>query len=92
MISRLKVLATGRVEWCNPHTGEVEEVEHMSWRDRWSVFGVHSYSWKWVRRLGAMHCGCTRNPITRRMVMFRVGCDDHCRLDLSDAALMDTDS
>lgn len=88
MISRLRVLLTGNVEWVDTETGETER-DHFGWRDRWAIFGVHSYSWGWVRRLGVMGCGCTRNPLTRRVVLFRFGCAEHCALDPSDAALLD---
>lgn len=87
MFSRLRVLLTGNVEWVDIETGETER-DHYGWRDRWSIFGVHSYNWGWVRRLGVMDCGCTRNPLTRRMVLFRFGCAEHCALDASDAALL----
>lgn len=91
MFDRIKILLTGRVLWCNPYTNEVEEVDHMGWRDRWNVFGVHSYNWRWVNRYGAMPCGCTRNPITRRRVLLRWGCPDHAKFDRSDAALFGDD-
>lgn len=73
--SRVRVLATGRVEWVDTN-GNVE-LESMSWRDRWAVFGVHSYNWKWVRRLGRKDCGCTFNPVTRRKVLTRMDCSQH---------------
>lgn len=88
---RLKVLATGRCEWVDVDTGQVE-VDQMGWRDRWAVFGPHSYEWRWVRRLGAMECGCTLNPLTRNIVLYRWECDTHCGLDPSDAALLERDS
>lgn len=89
LIKRIKVLATGRVSWCDPHTGEVESDEKLSWRDRWAVFGIHSYNWWWVKRFGALDCGCTRNPVTRRVVLIRWRCPEHCSIDPSDAALLD---
>lgn len=75
-VGRAKALATGRVVWEDPLTGETE-AETMSWRDRWTVFGVHSYNWAWVRRLGARDCGCTFNPLTRRKLLTRMDCPDH---------------
>lgn len=88
MIERLRVLLTGNVTWCDPETGEPSESDHFSWRDRWSIFGFHSSNWGWVRRYGAMDCGCVRNPITRRTVLLRYGCAEHCALDRSDEAML----
>lgn len=73
---RVKALATGRVAWEDPETGEID-VEQMSWRDRWAVFGVHSWNWRWVRRFGERPCGCTINPLTRRQVAIRMDCPEH---------------
>ena len=75
--ARLRVLATGRVTWMDPDTGVVQADETMSWRDRWAVFGVHSYNWGWIHRYGQRACGCTFNPITRRRVLTDVGCVRH---------------
>lgn len=72
---RMKVLATGIVVWDNGDG--TEDIEWLSWRDRWSIFGVHSYDWWWVRRFGGLDCGCTRNPLTRRMVLYRAACRTH---------------
>lgn len=74
--SRLRVLATGNVVWVDSRTG-AEDPEHFSWRDRWSIFGPHAYDWRWVRRYGKMDCGCTRNPLTRRMALYRADCLTH---------------
>jgi hypothetical protein len=73
---RLRALRTGVVEWVDPKTGQIE-VDVMSWRDRWALFGVHSYSWRWVRRFGERDCGCTFNPLTRRKVLTRMDCGVH---------------
>lgn len=81
--ARLRALLTGRVEWIDPEDGAVE-VEWLSWKDRWSIFGVHSYSWGWVRKYGALECGCTRNPITRRRVLIRLNCAQHGKPYLFD--------
>ena len=52
----------------------------LSWGQRWAIAGIHSYNWGWVRRFGAMPCGCTRNPVTRRIVCYLVDCGgDHRR-------------
>lgn len=73
--SRLYILATGRVEWVGEDGGV--DREKLSWRTRWSIVGVHSYNWKWVRRYGKRVCGCTFNPITRRKVLTRMDCSQH---------------
>ena len=73
---RLRALLTGRVEWVDPEDG-VTEVEWLGWRDRWSIFGVHSYTWDWVRKYGALDCGCTRNPVTRQTVLTAFLCPEH---------------
>ena len=73
---RLAALATGKVVWEDPATGETE-TETMGWRDRWAIFGVHSYNWRWVRRFGKRDCGCTVHPLTRRKVLTRMDCPEH---------------
>lgn len=72
LLTRLRVMWNGRVTW----TGDDGSVEHerLSWRDRWAIFGMHSYNWWWVRRWGRQACGCVRNPLTRRRVLFCMGC------------------
>lgn len=77
--SRLRVLVTGRVEWVNPEDSDDVEIDYLSFRDRWSIFGIHSYNWKWVRRKGIRECGCTFNPITRRKVLTYMDCSQHGR-------------
>lgn len=76
ILARLRVLRTGVIEWVDPDTGQIE-VELLGWRDRWTLFGVHSYAWRWVRRFGGRDCGCTFNPMTRRKVLTRMDCDTH---------------
>lgn len=76
LLARLRVLRTGVCEWVDPDTGVVE-VDLLSWRDRWNLFGVHSYTWRWVRRFGKQACGCTLNPLTRRRVLTKMECPDH---------------
>lgn len=73
---RLHALLTGVVEWVDPETGQIT-AELYGWRDRWSIFGFHSYNWRWVRRWGKLECGCTRNPLTRRIVLIAPGCSAH---------------
>ena len=67
MMSRLKALLTGKITWLD--ADGTPEYEVLGWRDRWSLFGIHSWNWRWVHRLGQMDCGCTRNPLTRRTVL-----------------------
>jgi len=74
--ARLRVLRTGVCEWVDQDTGQVE-VDLLSWRDRWNLFGVHSYTWWWVRKFGKRDCGCTFNPLTRRKVLTLMDCPDH---------------
>lgn len=74
-LARLKVLLDGNVTWVADDG--VGETEHLSWRDRWTLFGVHSFDWWWVKKYGRCDCGCTRNPLTRRMVLYRMGCPVH---------------
>lgn len=76
-LNRIRVLLTGNVKWVD-NEGNVEP-EHLSLRNRWSIFGVHSYNWKWVRRTGKKSCGCTFNPITHRKVLTRLDCPEHGR-------------
>ena len=67
---------TGVVEWVEPETGKIT-VELYGWRDRWSIFGPHSFNWWWVKKWGRMECGCMRNPLTRRKVLI---CSAHSGL------------
>lgn len=53
----------------------VPREEHMRVRVRWRLFGPKSYNWWWVKRWGKMECGCcTRNPLTRRQVLYSWKC------------------
>lgn len=70
---RVKMLATGHVTWVDTATGD-EEHEQAGWKLRWTLAGMHSYQWGWVRRHGRLPCGCTRNPLTRRMVLYSGAC------------------
>lgn len=62
---------------CVPHH------ETMSWEMRWRLFGPKSYSWWWVRRWGKMECGCcTRNPLTRKQLLYAWKCPNNKRFRL----------
>lgn len=73
---RVKLLVTGVTVWTDSRTGEVEQVRDRSLA--WTIAGIHSYKWWWVRKWGGLPCGCTRNPLTRRMVIFSGDCARHC--------------
>ncbi len=72
---RVRVLATRTTVWVWP--GEEPHVVKESWSGAWAIAGIHSYKWWWVRKYGNLPCGCTRNPVTRRMVLFRWKCAMH---------------
>lgn len=74
---RIELLVTGKAEWCDAVTGVVLEKEILPWRTRWAIAGIHSHNWKWVTKYGARDCGCTINPITRRLVLIQMGCPTH---------------
>jgi hypothetical protein len=76
---RIRYLLTGNIEWEVPYGGGVEK-EHLGWRTRWSLFGVHSYNWKWVRKLGERECGCTFHPLTKRRLLTRMDCVIHSNM------------
>jgi hypothetical protein len=76
-LGRLKILITRRTVWLDLNSGEVDHVHHESWSWAWSIAGIHSYDWRWVRRYGRLACGCTRNPLTRRMVLYAWECREH---------------
>lgn len=76
-LRRLKFIATGRAEWVDVETGEVE-IEQLHWGARWAIAGIHSHRWWWVRKWGRESCGCSINPLTRRRVMFNMDCEKHC--------------
>jgi hypothetical protein len=81
---RLKFLLDGKAEWIGDN-GNVE-VTQEDWRTRWAIAGIHSNNWRWVRHWGKMECGCTRNPLTRRIVLYMAGCNSHCFISFSDEA------
>ena len=80
---RLRILLTGRTEWVDPETGETE-VRYDGLHFAWTIAGIHSYNWRWVRKYGKRDCGCTINPITRRRVLTLWGCPIHCNKDWAD--------
>jgi hypothetical protein len=79
---RVRVLVTRTTVWGKE--GEEQEVHKESWRSAWAIVGIHSWRWWWVRKYGKLPCGCTRNPLTRRMVLFRWKCPVHFPEDQTD--------
>lgn len=73
---RVRYLITRRLEW-ETGDGEINRVEKVPFRVAWKMFGIRSHRWSWVRRYGRLRCGCTRNPITRRMVLYAWRCPEH---------------
>lgn len=60
------------LEWVDPDTGEVDEVEHVTRRFRWTITRP-----LWLSRLGAktLPCGCGRR--LGRMVWYSANCAVH---------------
>jgi hypothetical protein len=79
--SRITLLATGKARWVNDKTGVVS-ITHEAWHTRWKLAGPRVYSWWWVKRWGRLDCGCTRNPLTRRMVLINSSCVLHMGFDM----------
>lgn len=77
IIVRLKILITRKITWVGKDN-QSECVEKTTLSGAWALAGIHSSNWRWVKKYGKMECGCTRNPITRRIVLFWVGCGTHC--------------
>ena len=75
MLKRIRVLITGRTVWVDPDGNE--EVEHLPWKLRWTLFGIHARNWRWVNHWGKRDCGCTINPITRQRVWIDWDCRKH---------------
>lgn len=73
---RVRLLVTRKFTWVVEETG-YEYTEKYSFREAWSIVGISSYNWWWVNRYGKLACGCTRNPLTRRMVLYLWGCPVH---------------
>lgn len=71
---RIRILATRRTVWGD---GDDVHVDRESWSSAWAIAGVHAWEWRWVRHYGAMACGCTRNPVTRRIVLVDMACEEH---------------
>ena len=58
----------------------------------WAVAGIHSHNWWWVRKYGKMSCGCTRNPLTNRFVLYVYECPkEHLFLRLLRPAIDEED-
>lgn len=76
---RVKLL--WKLEWV--HDDGTIEATQEKFGTVWRIAGVHSHNWKWVRKYGKLECGCTRNPITRRMVLFLWRCPVHMK-DVDD--------
>jgi hypothetical protein len=79
LLTRFRILLTGRTEWLDESTGRVEVI-HEDWETSWAIAGFHSHNWWWVRKYGKRDCGCTINPITRRRVLTLWGCATHCAM------------
>lgn len=84
--ARVRLLVTRRATWVDVETGD-EHTVRESWRTVWALAGVHSYHWWWVRHWGPMECGCTRNPLTRRMLLISFECRKHLGFDPRDPML-----
>jgi hypothetical protein len=74
--TRVKLLVTRKFTWVDQEDGS-ERVVKESFSHAWAMLGVHSRNWWWVRRWGELDCGCTRNPLTRRVIMFDWECGEH---------------
>lgn len=73
---RIKTLITGVTVWRHP-SPLVPAERVRDWSLAWTIVGIHSYQWWWVKKWGNLPCGCTRNPLTRRMVIFSGDCKQH---------------
>lgn len=73
---RISKLFTRRFGWTD-EAGQVDWVKE-DWKTTWRMVGIHTYTWWWVRRYGQLDCGCSRNPLTRRMVLYDFKCQLHC--------------
>lgn len=72
---RIKHLISRRYTWVADDGTEIHTREDRD--TAWAMEGPHTYRWWWVRRWGKLPCGCTRNPITRRVLLYRMDCDPH---------------
>lgn len=68
-------LVTRRYTWVADDGQEIHTRE--DWDTAWAMEGPHTYRWWWVRRWGRLDCGCTRNPLTRRIVLYTMSCEEH---------------
>lgn len=75
-LRRIQRLVTGKYGWVDP-ADESIEWEHLSWRTRWALDGIHAHNWKWVLKYGKLECGCVRNPVTRKLVLYVWRCPSH---------------
>ncbi len=74
--ARIKMLVTRKFEWTDVESGTTT-ITKESWHATWAIAGIHSYQWWWVCKFGQMDCGCTKNPITRRLVLISGKCEKH---------------
>jgi hypothetical protein len=75
---RIKILITRRFEWIDRDNKDSITVTHETWDMAWAVAGIHSHNWWWVNKYGKLSCGCTRNPLTRKVIMINMDCPEHC--------------
>jgi hypothetical protein len=79
-LGRGRVLVTRKASVQNVATDEVE-VLHLDWATAWAIAGPQTHSWWWVRKWGVLRCGCTKNPVTRRLLTTRGDCQSHFHWD-----------
>ena len=78
--SRLRILLTRKTKW-SWDGGPIEEHKE-SLSSAWAIARPYLLDFKpyrrWIFKRGALDCGCHRNPITRRIVLFALDCkEDH---------------
>ena len=66
---RIKVLITRKTTWLNDD-GSVSHTVKETPSAAWAIAGIHSWKWWWVRKYGQLDCGCVRNPLTRKFVLY----------------------
>ena len=73
---RIKILIIRKVTWesCD---GDKLYDEKVSLSFAWTLVGIHSHQWWWVRKYGRLPCGCQINPLTRRFVAYRWRCPEN---------------
>ena len=72
LLFRIKFLVDGKATWTITDGSEHKTKE--KWSLRWAIAGIHSSNWKWVRKYGKMKCGCTKNPVTGKIVLHNTTC------------------